>query len=965
MFRVRIVKLKGLMCITSMMLLVGCGGGGSNDSTPNIPEKPVVDNSDSLTPYIDVQAAYNGSAELAPITNDNLGEFFKYFFFIAEELKPSYVISTETNDELCPNGGKAITTDTDKATEKNVLFQNCVDGDFHINGDAVLRAVINSNGQASRASLIFKDVDLQTSFGSYKLRGTLTDITQSEDCENTRTVNFYNFLLTADKEQNQLLFKDFQVDSNGTMYGTCAGIEEGVRVNGRIYHSSLGYWYFSSSENIKLNNRLLAVDPSGELVINGANNSKAKWTVSAQGTGSTAQEIFHFSINDYSASFLGKGTTDETFYNFLDSDSDGMLDSWELIYNLEPNNALDAQLDYDNDGFTNLQEFLYFGIPNDDTSIPNVMDLSVRLDHETKSYSDPIPLTLHIGNNSRQKNASNVTAILNVKPPIKFIDIPDNCQSSEQEQRLVCQYGIVEYRYDTRQTFNLDAEQLATQPVNASVSAEVIFSGGLDTRESNNVDSLTLYRPKLDLNYRFDVDNGSSFEPDHAVLLENEEMHYRVRIWSTDIAGQNFARLDDIKLSYEMSDNVELLDGKCVNRSEITCLEDTSVATYDTDRNGNFYFNFKLKGIKSGQGNITFNIGSSVLNQQALFRIVIPTFVGKSTKIIQDKIDSAADGETVNVPDGVYLGGLDLSKKYTILKSKSGAENTSIFSGHEQYLHEVIRLGKGSKLSGFTLSRIQIIVNESSGIIEDNTLLIPLKNMSTVGVGAFGSTEFRRNQIKYGHDDFNSSANDNEQEWPCFSLNLWSGFNQEFVYNIVNNGVNLPENSKCNFVSIQGQAQYNIVNNTVLGIQSFATLNASYMSDGSNNQIKSTLFNLNVENNIFKGKESFFKLDYSTRDGIEIPIELDSNSDFIFDSNIIYGLTWETEKYNGNWVVEKLFQIDPLVGENFKLLSNSPAIDSAKSNGLSLDLYKLNRPIDGNSDGVAAMDIGASEFNSQ
>ena len=237
--------------------------------------------------------------------------------------------------------------------------------------------------------------------------------------------------------------------------------------------------------------------------------------------------------------------------------------------------------------------------------------------------------------------------------------------------------------------------------------------------------------------------------------------------------------------------------------------------------------------------------------------------------------------------------------------------------------------------------------------------------MSTVGVGAFGSTEFRRNQIKYGHDDFNSSANDNEQEWPCFSLNLWSGFNQEFVYNIVNNGVNLPENSKCNFVSIQGQAQYNIVNNTVLGIQSFATLNASYMSDGSNNQIKSTLFNLNVENNIFKGKESFFKLDYSTRDGIEIPIELDSNSDFIFDSNIIYGLTWETEKYNGNWVVEKLFQIDPLVGENFKLLSNSPAIDSAKSNGLSLDLYKLNRPIDGNSDGVAAMDIGASEFNSQ
>lgn len=43
-----------------------------------------------------------------------------------------------------------------------------------------------------------------------------------------------------------------------------------------------------------------------------------------------------------------------------DKDGDGMADEWELNNGLDPNNALDADLDKNNDGYTNLEEFLHY-----------------------------------------------------------------------------------------------------------------------------------------------------------------------------------------------------------------------------------------------------------------------------------------------------------------------------------------------------------------------------------------------------------------------------------------------------------------------------------------------------------------------------------------------------------------------------------------------------------------------------
>lgn len=72
----------------------------------------------------------------------------------------------------------------------------------------------------------------------------------------------------------------------------------------------------------------------------------------------------------------------------LDTDGDGIPDSWELAHAMNPNDASDVDADADGDGFTNMEEFLAGTDPQDASSHPDYLD-SLRIAGPLKKTTLP------------------------------------------------------------------------------------------------------------------------------------------------------------------------------------------------------------------------------------------------------------------------------------------------------------------------------------------------------------------------------------------------------------------------------------------------------------------------------------------------------------------------------------------------------------------------------------------------
>lgn len=100
-------------------------------------------------------------------------------------------------------------------------------------------------------------------------------------------------------------------------------------------------------------------------------NDQAPWPTAAAGTGATLERLSCTAYANDPASWLAgssPGTWGCTVSN-PDSDNDGLPDSWEITYGLNPADSSDAQSDLDGDGASSAFEFASGTNPNNNQSV--------------------------------------------------------------------------------------------------------------------------------------------------------------------------------------------------------------------------------------------------------------------------------------------------------------------------------------------------------------------------------------------------------------------------------------------------------------------------------------------------------------------------------------------------------------------------------------------------------------------
>jgi hypothetical protein len=311
------------------------------------------------------------------------------------------------------------------------------------------------------------------------------------------------------------------------------------------------------------------------------------------------------------------------------------------------------------------------------------------------------------------------------------------------------------------------------------------------------------------------------------------------------------------------------------------------------------------------------------------------TTVGSLVTGLQALTAAANPGDTIVVPPGLYMGRLDFNGKDITLVSSDGPA-TTIINGDRS---RAVRMGPGGTVMGFTITggvsfsgAIAVGGGGSliSGNVFDGNLQTPGGHGAAIG-GDSASPTIEQNVFR------NNSC---DNQFPAAGVVAFVNSSSPLIVN------NIFENNPCRGINLTlpvGNTSV-VINNTFVGNRV-----GIRVARGASQVTQTHRNNVIVQNDI----------------GLELEFGSDANdpvweNNLVFSNNIDYQGTADKTGTSGNISADPLF-VDAPSGD-YHLQAGSPAIDAGSAlDAPIVDFDGTLRPLDGNGDGTAIVDMGAFE----
>jgi hypothetical protein len=920
--------LRKVVLFSVFLLLIGCGGSdsGGDNSGGGTGTNPA----DPLQQYLNIANQYTGIKTAASLDRDSVSRFMQAFASLQAEILPSYDDQQAHSAELCTKGGSAVFTPKSGNTEFDVRFNFCTDGSATLNGDATFRVTKrDASGNVTDGLTIYRDTSLRYNSSEYVLRGNIRhkDLSTSS-CPIEQNIS--NLLLIEQGSGEQWYFENFYDHRFGTFGISC--IKEGIQFSGRVYISELGFVTVTTPELLMLPSLVTSFNNQGRLEFAGANAQLFSWRIRNSRTIYETLFTHDFSLNGdsgFSYQYRSSILTDAMMLDFRDTDADGMPDSWERFYGLDPLNAADAVLDMDGDGYSNLDELNYVGDPSDITILPSIYQLAVSLKQAVAvaRHSELVVVYTDITHSS-DAHAYNSELHYKTESPFMFSE-SGNCGLSENRLEAVCKIEKIEANTRYEHIIFVEAPATLLNEISAPLTVSLYTPGRNISTQTEA--SMTVLRQEADFSFNL----SQPYPGKGSLLAVVGEQNYMLLHLSQ--RGIFYDFVPGMKINVVIPQELGDSSAFCRQYGEWQPCTDYNIVNSSTRTEINIAFSANHSGTGSGKIEV---LAPENVNPLATWSFQIIS--GQPTSLLQQAIDSSTEGHIV-VPADIYVGGLDLSTKKITLVGENQETYLIGKVNEEDNSSRQIMLDKGSEITGFSLANLEIRSGNDGGALTSNRMAIPELLQQGNIILANGSLTLRKNKFSSAalHHPFSEIGTLNTCSYISLQQNDADSL-YSFVFEnnlMMNDGM---QASYCSLISIADGYESRVEHNTISDVYNFLAINAYSDAKPSTLLVRNNAFiNLGDVVSVVSWGAPALQIDVINNlfEDVERPVAL---------ADIPYTLS-------GNIVAEAGLDAagNPLKG--------AAVIDAATVSDITEDVFGNPRPVDGNNDGNDLPDIGAVE----